>query len=167
MLRKKKPYKRAIWSNDDFDEWKEAMLEDLQEGETEEDLTYERYYEDCDLFLDDERCNLDVEVDGVIIAFAVLGLWDGNHNGSKTFGSNVKNILTSDCEYVEWYCDRYNVRGRMTHHDGTNHIIYRVAKNEEQAESLIDKIVYHGMTEKQFRKATKSLRPYVANVYGW
>ena len=72
MLRKKKPYKRAIWSNDDFDEWKEAMLEDLQEGETEEDLTYERYYEDCDLFLDDERCNLDVEVDGVIIALQYL-----------------------------------------------------------------------------------------------
>jgi hypothetical protein len=59
------------------------------------------------------------------------------------------------------------VRCVDAHHDGRNHYLYRVAKNREQAEKLVDKIAYGGMTEKQFRKATRSLRPYVAKVYGW
>jgi hypothetical protein len=55
----------------------------------------------------------------------------------------------------------------MIHHDGTNYVIYRVANNKEYAEHLVDKIAYGNMSEEEFRKRTKSLRPYVANVYGW
>ena len=153
-----------IWTNDNFREWEQDMLE---LGEAKENITYERYSEDCTLFLSDEKSNLDVTVDGVIIGFAFLGLWDGTYKGSTTFGNNVKNILRSNCDYVKWYCDRYNVRCTASHHDGTNRYIYRVAKDEKQAERLINKFVYGGMTEKQVMKATKSLRPYVAKVYGW
>jgi hypothetical protein len=46
-------------------------------------------------------------------------------------------------------------------------MLYRVAKSKEDAERLVNAIAYGGMTEEQFRKATRSLRPYVANVYGW
>jgi hypothetical protein len=42
-----------------------------------------------------------------------------------------------------------------------------VAESKEQAERLVNKIAYNGMTEEEFRRATKSLRPYVAEVYGW
>jgi hypothetical protein len=42
-----------------------------------------------------------------------------------------------------------------------------VAKDRDTAERLVEKIAYEGMTEQQFMKATKSLRPYVAEVYGW
>ena len=87
--------------------------------------------------------------------------------GGGIVGTNVKQILRSECDYLDWYCDRHNVRCRASHHDGTNYYLYRVAKNREQAERLINAIAYHGMTEEQFRKATKSLRPYVAKVYGW
>lgn len=158
---------RIIWSNNNYDEWLKCMIDDMEEGESEEDFGYDRYYEDCSLFLDDERANLDIEVNGYIVAFASLGLWNGRANGAKLIGVKVKSILNSDCDYVTWYCDRYNVRCDATHHDGTNHILYRVAKSKEDAERLQNLIAYHDMTEEEFRKRTRSLRPYVANVYGW
>ena len=162
---------RVIWNNDDYDEWERCMLIDYPDEASREEegieINYERYHEDCDQYLYDERANLDVEVDGWIVAFGVLGLWDGNHNAACTFGNKVKNILKSECDYLDWYCDRYNVRCRASHHDGTNYYLYRVAKDREQAKRLVDAIAYEGMTEEAFRKATRSLRPYVAKVYGW
>ena len=117
--------------------------------------------------MEDERTNLDVEVDGYIVAFANLGLWNGRVNGAKLVGYNVKDILYSNDDYVTWFCDHYNVRCDTIHHDGRNHILYRVASSKEQAERLVNKIAYEDMSEEEFRKATKSLRPYVAKVYGW
>lgn len=162
---------RVIWTNNDYDEWERCMKIDYPDGLDDDgdelDLSYERYYEDCENWLYDERANLDIPIDGVIVVFAELGLWDGRHNGAKKCGSNVKNILRSSNDYQDWYCDRYNVRCTDIHHDGTNHYLYRIAKNEEQAEKLVDAIAYKDMTVEEFMKATKSLRPYVAKVYGW
>ena len=155
--------KRVIWSNNDYDEWAEAMANEI----TDEEITPEYYSFCCENDLDDERVNLNVEVDGYIVAFASLGLWNGRRNGAKLVGTNVRDILYSNDDYVTWYCDPYNVRAEMIHHDGTNYILYRVANNKEYAEHLVDKIAYGNMSEEEFRKRTKSLRPYVANVYGW
>ena len=162
---------RVIWNNNNYDEWERCMLIDYpDETAREEDgieINYEAYYEDCDNWLSNERTNLDIQVDGVIVVFADLGLWDGHHNGAKTVGSNVSNILRSNDDYLDWYCDRYNVRCEGVHHDGTNTYLYRVARDEEQARRLVNSIAYEGMTEQEFMRATKSLRPYVARVYGW
>lgn len=162
---------RVIWTNNDYAEWEACMKADYPTEESREEIgleiTYERYLEDCDSYLYDERANLDKEVDGVIVAFADLGLWNGRVNGARIEGTNVKDILHSGCDYLDWYCDRYNVRCSASHHDGTNHYLYRVAKDREQAERLVNKIAYGGMTEEQFMKATRSLRPYVAKVYGF
>jgi hypothetical protein len=162
---------RVIWTNDNYDKWEACMLidyptEEIQK-ENEVEISYDAYNEECDINLYDERANLDIEVDGCIVAFVDLGLWDGRHNGGGIIGTNVKDILSSDCDYVDWYCDQHNVRCRASHHDGTNYYLYRVAKSREQAQNLINAIAYEGMTEEQFRKATRSLRPYVAKVYGW
>ena len=157
--------RRIIWSNQEFDEWKECLLAD---GENEETLTYEHYTEDCEECLGDERRNLNIEVDGVIVCFASLGLWNGRVNGAKVVGTNVRDILYDrNCDYLTWYCDLYNVRCDAVHHDGRNHYLYRVAKDRETAERLVNKIAYEDMSEEQFRKATKPLRPYVSKVYGW
>lgn len=156
--------KRTIWTNQDYDEWVKAMVAD---GEDEDELTYERYHDDCDVFLGDERCNLDVEVDGVIVVFASLGLWNGRRNGFGFVGSNVKDILFSDCDYCTWYCDRYNVLFDGVHHDGSNHYLYRVAPNRYAAERLQERVIRGDLTREQFMRATKSLRPYVSKVYGW
>jgi hypothetical protein len=155
--------KRIIWSNNDYDEWAEAMADEI----TEEEITPEYYNYCCGLYMDDERINLDIEVDGYIVAFADLGLWNGRFNGGKLIGTNVRDILSSESDFNTWYCDPYNVKCEAIHHDGTNYILYRVAKSKAQAETLVNKVAYEDMTEEQFRRATKSLRPYVANVYGW
>ena len=112
--------------------------------------------------------NLDEEIDGYIVCFASLGLWDGRVNGAKEIGRNVHNILTSmNCDYLHFYCDRYNVRCDGIHHDGRNYCLFRVVDTLEKAQKLVIDIAYHNMTEEQFRKKTKSLRPYIAKVYGW
>lgn len=154
--------RRIIFTNNDYDEWCEAMAE-----MTDEEITPEYYAFCCETNLGDERCNLDVEVDGYIVAFANLGLWNGRVNAAKIIGTNVKDILYSNCDYVTWYCDVHNVRSEQIHHDGTNYIIYRVAKNKEEAEKLVRLVGYWDMSEEGFRRRTKSLRPYVAKVYGW
>ena len=162
---------RVIWTNNDYTEWEKCMLEDYPDEASREaegiEISYERYMDDRDNDLYDERANLDIPVDGVIVCFADLGLWDGHHQGAKKFGKYVKNILRSECEFNDWFCDRYNVRCEASHHDGSNSYLYRVAKDEEQADRLVQAIAYEDMTEEEFRKATKSLRPYVAKVYGW
>lgn len=155
--------RRIIWTNNDYDEWCEAMKDEI----TDEEITPEYYAFCCGNNLDDERINLDIEVDGYIVAFASLGLWNGRFNGAKLVGTNVRDILYSNDDYVTWYCDPYNVKAEMIHHDGTNYVIYRVARNKEFAEKLVNMIAYNGMTEEQFRRATKSLHPYVAKVYGF
>ena len=155
--------KRIIWTNNDYDEWAEAMANEI----TDEEITPEYYYDCRENDLCDERANLNVEVDGYIVAFANLGMWNGRVNGAKLVGTNVSSILYSSNDYVTWYCDPYNVKAEMIHHDGTNYVLYRVANDKEQAEKLVDKIAYGNMSEEEFRKRTKSLRPYVAKVYGW
>ncbi len=159
--------RRVIWSNEEYDEWKACMLED---GEDEDSLTYGRYEDDCSINLDDERANLNIDVDGVIVCLASLGLWNGRHVGTKVIGCNVNKILYSSCEYLTWYCDRYNVRCDGSHHDGSNMYLYRIAKNRDEATRLMNEIydmTDYGEAESYFMKHTKSLRPYVSNVYGW
>jgi len=162
---------RIIWDNLDveYDDWKEDFKDWCEDnGFDEDEMDLYEWVDEClSNDLDDERCNLDEDVDGVIVAFANLGLWDGRHQGSRIEGKNVKDILHSNCDYTKWYCDRYNVRCTAAHHDGRNCYLYRVAKDEETAQRLVEKIAYEGMTEQQFMKATKSLRPYVARVYGF
>ena len=155
--------KRIICTNDNYDEWCDAMRDEI----TDEEITPEYYYSECDNDIWDERANLNIEVDGYIVAFASLGLWNGRVNGAKVVGTNVQDILYTDCDYYTWYCDPFNVKGEFTHHDGSNYILYRVAESKEKAERLVNAIAYKGMTEEQFRRSTKSLRPYVARIYGW
>ena len=156
--------RRVIWSNNDFDEWHDAMLD---EGYPEEEISPEEYCYWRNDELDDERANLNLEVDGYIVAFARLGLWYGKVNGAKLVGTNVSQILSTSDDYATWYCDVHNVKCDTIHHDGRNHILYRVADTKEKAERLVNRIADGGMSEEQFRRATKSLRPYVAKVYGW
>lgn len=82
-------------------------------------------------------------------------------------GSNIADILYSQCDDAEWYGDSYNIRGRMIHHDGMNYALYRIAKDRSEAERIADKIYSGEIDEVGFRKRTRSLYPYVADIYGW
>lgn len=117
--------------------------------------------------LTDERLNLDKKIEGVIIAFASVGTWRGPRQGYQILGSNIADILYSQCDDAEWYGDSYNIQGRMIHHDGMNYALYRIAKDRSRPERIADKIYSGEIDEVGFRKRTRSLYPYVADIYGW
>lgn len=167
--------KRIIWSNMNInpDDWKEgykkeAELNEWDEDTEDEDNLWKYIYETLDYYLDDEHMNLNVPTDGRILVIADLGLWYGRRQGYKILNGNVKNILSNDADYVEWYSDGYNIKATAAHHDGTNYYEYRVIREDRNIQNLLDTI-YHGeeITRKKLNYYTKSLEPYVAKVYGW
>ena len=136
----------------------------------EQDISEDWITDSIMSWLEDEKMNLDKETGGCIIALCSVGRWNGRFNGSMIIGSNIADILCSyyggdDCEY---YADCYNVRARASHHDGTNYILFRVCQDEEQADRLQD-LIYDGTidSEQAFMRHTKSLRPFIAKIYGW
>ena len=167
--------KRIIWSNMKInpDDWKEGYKEIAEENGWEEDTDDENnlwnyIYEELDHYIDDERMNLDVTTDGRILVVADLGLWYGRRQGYRILDGNVKNILSADVDYVEWYSDGYNIKATAAHHDGTNYYEYRVIREDRNIQNLLDAI-YNGeeITRKKLNYYTRSLEPYVRRVYGW
>ena len=163
--------KQMIWSSMDMlDDEAREQYQELQR-EVQEDDTYTvsdaEWADVVSGSLTDERLNLDKKIEGVIIAFASVGTWRGPRQGYQILGSNIADILYSQCGDAEWYGDSYNIRGRMIHHDGMNYALYRIAKDRSEAERIADKIYSGEIDEVGFRKRTRSLYPYVADIYGW
>ena len=166
--------KQIIWTSEMFhDEKARKEHEDFRreyfddEENQPAELSDEDWYRVVNGFLDDERMNLNKPVDGVIIAFANMGLWNGRHQGYKILGSTINDIFSVYEDGNEWYGDGFNIRGCLSHHDGTHYVLYRVAKDREDAERIADLIYNRQIDEADFRKRTRSLYPYVANIYGW
>ena len=163
--------KQIIYTDDDLynkelrEEWSQHQREWREDDSYEP--TDEEWYEEVKNILDDERMNLNKEVEGVIIAFADLGLWNGRKQGCKIFGTNVNNIFDVHADHNEWYGDSNNIRSIQAHHDGTNYVLFRVAKNMKAAKRICKQIYDEEIDEKGFRKKTKSLYPYVAKIYRW
>lgn len=99
-----------------------------------------------------------IEVDGYIVVFAELGLWNGKHKGSAVMGSNINNIFTSKCDYVTWYYDS-DIECDAEHHDGINHYLYRLVK--DNPDEIVYKIIYENMTKEEFCLISESLVPYL------
>ena len=155
-----------IWSN--LYEDIEAIRKDMEADEGEEVSFYKASYVNCD-YLEDERMNLSGIETGQIVAIADLGLWNGRRTGYKLFDT-VAECLYSDCDEVKWYCDRYDFKATMSHHDGTNYIVYREKKDNistEQWLNFIDKIFMGTVTKADITRYSKSLVPKIKKVYGW
>ena len=169
----------TIWQNidDSIVDWKydyqEAHeLSDKDMEEVSDDEIYNWMYEMLYEYLDDERANLNIKLDDEIIVIGDLGLWNGRVTGYKTIPScNIKDCLyDSDCDYCDWYCDRYDFRFDGFHHDGRNHYLYRTwAKGLTftQKENFLEKLYSGKATHKDVLRYTRSIRPYIAKVYGW
>lgn len=138
--------KRLIWSNLDLDMDPELNNE----------------------YLEDERINLNKQIDGRIIAIADIGRWNGRVNGYKLIDPNIREILYSSADYVVWYGDGRNIKSVQYHHDGANYIEYRVVREDRNIQNLLDAI-YNGeeISRKKLNYYTRSLYPYVAKIYGW
>lgn len=160
-------------SNTDFEDWKKDYLErcdDLEMpcDENDEDSLFNKYCEELNDLYWDEETNLNKELNGIIVAFANLGFWNGRRDGAKIFSDNLNSILdVCGCDYIKVYADRYNVRSVLSHHDGTHYLLFRLAPNKEIAELLEYKASMGELTEDYFKRKTKSIRKDVAEVYGW
>ncbi len=75
--------------------------------------------------------------------------------------------LGDSCDDGKFYCDRYNVKSVLYHHDGRHYVTYRIAKDEDTVERIMERAEAGELTLEYFNRHTKTLRPYVAKVYGW
>lgn len=163
--------KLIIWTSDTYldDDAREEYQQCKREAIDDDDycVTDREWAEVVDGYLDDERGNLNKEVEGVIIAFADVGRWNGRRQGYRILGSTINDIFNISEDNNEWYSDGNNIRGILTHHDASHYVLYRVAKDRETAERIAEQIYNREIDEAGFRKRTRSLHPYVAEIYGW
>lgn len=166
--------KYLIWSNYelDYEDWKEdleAGYPDLSENERIA-LMYELNGE----YLDDERVNLNIQLDHPILVIGNLGLWTGRHTGYKEIESgNIRDCLYSDRDiiYSTWFVDNLgDFRCEAIHHDGTNYLLYRTYKpdvRESQIDLLKEKLYYGTATRADITRVTRRLGDEIGRVYGW
>ena len=171
----KKP-KHMIWTDDvyymDVDAWFDDMRVDCPDAS--EDKLWCRMWETNAEYLEDERANLDINVPEGIIAIADLGLWNGRRMAYKEIGDNI-----SDCLYgtvrgqssCTWYVDELgDLACEESHHDGTNHYIYRAWKpgvTYDQQDALLNKLYDGTATRRDITRYTRRLGDDIAEVYGW
>ena len=161
-----------IWSNYnlDLDDWREDLLEEYPDANESE--LYQLMDERNSSYLDDERCNLNIQMAMPIIIIGDLGLWNGRRTGYKDIPSgNIRDCLYSDTDYTTWYVDRLgDLRCDAVHHDGTNHYLYRAFKpgvSEAQMDRLREKIYDGSVTRADITRVTQRLGDAIGKVYGW
>jgi len=151
---------------DDFLDWC-----NINGYNTEEEDLDEFVQDEMDSWLEAEHWNLNKPC-GNILAIADLGFWYGRKQGCKVINTQKLNgifdVLGSDYNYFKFYCDRYDVKATLHHHDGTHYITFREIKPNVNIQRLLDKI-YNGeeVSQKEITRYTKSLKPLVSKVYGW
>ena len=164
--------KHIIWSdiNLDIDDWRDDLKEEYPDL-SEDEMVY-RMYETNNNYLDDERCNLNIQLPQEILVIGDLGLWNGRVTGYKEIESgNIKDCLYSEADMNEWYVDKNgDLRCTAIHHDGTNHYLYRAFKNnvtDTQKENLLYKIYTGKATRQDITRLTSRLGDEIGKVYGW
>ena len=166
--------KYLIWSDFDLDyeNWRAELEERYPELSEDERMTL--MYELNSSCLDDERVNLNIQLDRPILVIADLGLWTGRHMGYREIASgNIRDCLYSgrDIDYSTWYVDRLgDLRCDAIHHDGTNHLLYRAYKpdvRESQIDLLKEKLYYGTATRTDITRITRRLGDEIGRVYGW
>lgn len=165
-----KEEKHVIWSSDNLQSYyDQAKFEYPEMTDTERmELASEMLEND----LDDERFNLDIQLDRPILVIGDLGLWDGRHSGYKEIESgDIRDCLYADTDYSTWYVDKLgDLRCDAIHHDGTNHYLYRVYKDgvrDSQIDLLKEKLYYGTATRADITRATRRLGDDIARVYGF
>lgn len=166
---------QLVWTNFDLDydrDWKD-YLEDAY-PDLSEDERIDRMYECNGERLEDERANLNIQLDQPILVVADLGLWNGRRMGYREIRSgNIRDCLYAgkDDLYVTWFVDeRGDLRCEAIHHDGTNYLTYRAYKpgaTERKKEALRAKLYAGIATRRDITRVTNRLGDLIAEVYGW
>jgi hypothetical protein len=162
----------GMYSLKEMEQAEQDAREHLKENDFEDwetvDVT-DTIYEDIDMWFGDEESNLYKQLDGRILAIADMGLWNGRRSGYKILGTNLNEVLTTGigCDEKEVYCDAYNVYAEGYHHDGRNYVEFREIREDKDIEPLLNKLYSNEpVSRAEIRRYTKSLRPYIKQVYG-
>lgn len=159
---------RTIWnSHFNTSDYINYIVEEHPEAMYDDDLQYQ-IIDDLNLFyLDAEKCNLDKPLENKIIIIADLGFWDGRKLGYRIVDANLNKIFDiGEWDEAHWYYDRYDVHCRNPHHDGVHYLKFRELKDSKY-EDIICKKIYDGtLTSKDITRYTKSLVPYIKEIYG-
>lgn len=138
--------KHIIWSSTiNFEDWEDDLKEKYPN--LSEDKLYDIAVETNDEYLNDERVNLNIKCEESILLVGDIGSWNGRSTGYRVIESgNIADCLESQlrCEsYLDIYLDeRGDLRADETHHDGTNHYLFRSFKpsaTQQQIENLKEK----------------------------
>ena len=128
--------------------------------------------EEDDYVWDDIIHNIDgINTANKIICIADLGLWGGRKSAFKLFNNKLSSALFvgSSCNYIKFWIDgRGNLRSKQSHHDGTNYLLFRELKyNEESkaAKNFMNKIYYNKVTAADISRYTSSLGKYFEKIY--
>ena len=146
----------------------EEYSEDYPNGVDDSRVTYE-VYDRIDMEFDDEQSNLFKILDGRILCIADIGRWNGRRSGYKILGNNLNEVLTCGigCDEKEVYCDAYNVYAQGYHHDGSNSVEFREIREDRNIDNLLDKLYNNEeVTRREINYYTRSLRPYIKEIYG-
>ena len=155
---------------EEYEQYARENLEANGVGDITENDIQQEVYEDIDMFFEDEMMNLNKKLPNNIIAIADIGRWNGRVQGYKILGNNLNEVVSSSigCDEKEVYCDAYNVRATGYHHDGSNSVLFRELREDRNIDNFLEKI-YNNETisSSTLSYYTKSLRPYVQEVYGF
>ena len=172
--------KQIIWSNDltrltaaeledfrnDLAEHNRDMYNDTREPEDYTDAEVEeciRQVNEDDYEVITTELGYD-QAPRTMYIYADLGLWDGRHQGIKRIGAYLRNIFTSDCDYVTWYIERGNVKCTAAHHDGTNVYTYRMLKPGVSESSIDNLDLSDPKLKEKFMRLTQSVYPLLKNI---
>lgn len=168
-MKQKKKNKLLIWSND-LSDYNESTFVDMIR-ERREDPAYnptevelsEEFDEYVTATYESLEYDLNIDLPNCILQIADLGLWYGRKKCYGLRGDRLKNVLKAfKYDYCKLYCDRYNLKGRDIHHDGTNHYTFRVLRKDIDPDKFMDRLKYGGgYSESTMKKYTRSLKPYV------
>jgi len=158
--------KKIIWTNDVYLEDYEDYFR--EEGITDKEEKMKEMYLLNELDFEAEMVNLDIKLPGKILVIACLGLWNGRRSGYKIMDNNLNEILTASIgDLYEVYFDGHNIKAKDTHHDGINYYEFRLIRNDRNIDILLEKIYNDDFSRQDINNYTKSLAPYIKEVYGW
>ena len=150
---------------------KQNLIENGIEEPTDREVMDEVYFNE-EMWYEDEHYNLNKELNGRVIAIAwQTGRWNYKGTGYKILSNNLKDVLQplgNSIDYMNIYADQYNIKSKQYHHDGTHHVEYRELREDTNYDLLLDKLYMNEpVSREMIRKYTKSLRPYVKQIYGF
>lgn len=140
--------KNVIYSNYNFDDYREGAIENLiinELYENEEEIPEAAIWDEVFCMMEhdwgDEQYEIDKYFEGKsLLVCGSVGLWDGRFAAGKIVSIDKLWDCLKDCGYWEVYDEGGHLHIKGSHHDGTNHFEVKILT--EKGEELWDKWCY-------------------------